>query len=298
MKFHRIKPWGAVAGVLALSGCQRPSDLPQKPPPVAAGELPKITVVAGGAESYWNEAKRGALAAGKKFGAQIVWQAPSGANLVKSQQKLVRDAIKNSHGIVLAPLDSTKLMQPVGEAARAGLAVVIFDRDVYTIQNKLSFIHNDDYLAGVLAARAVAKKSAARGTAGVLVPTPDPVVGERVRGFEETLQKEFPNLSSVKLQTPSQLSPVAAVFAPTAEAAPALLSHPPSKSKVVAYGAGDALSAAQRRGQIAALIEPDYYQMSYRSVKAILDYRAVNQPPREIKIAPHIIENKTTNEQK
>jgi ABC-type sugar transport system substrate-binding protein len=176
------------SGVLLLAGCARPPSLPKKAPALAAGEPPTITVIAGGRESYWKEARRGALAAGKKLGAKIVWKAPAGSDLIKSQQTLVTESLENSHGIVLAPLDSTKLMQSVGDAARAGLAVVVFDRDVFTVQNKLSFVHNDDEQSGVL-----------------------------------------------------------------------------------------------RQSVKNSVITPDYYQMAYQSVKAIVDYRALQYPPREIK---------------
>lgn len=145
---HVRKFWAAaIAIVLTLAGCGRPTNLPQKAPAVPEGQLPRITVIAGGSESYWNEAKRGGEAAGKKFGAQIVWKVPQGADretMIMDQKQLVAAACKNSQGVALAPLDSTKLMQSVGDAARSGLAVVVFARDVYTIQNKLCYIHNDD----------------------------------------------------------------------------------------------------------------------------------------------------------
>ena len=144
-----------------LSGCgitpeelkkTRPASLPQpKIPELKPGELPKITVVPGGTESYWNEARRGAEAAGKQFGARIEWKVPvsriphrSEAALYLAQKELVEETATTSQGLVVAPVDSTKMMQPVGKAARAGVVVVAFYRDVFTIQNKLTFVHNDE----------------------------------------------------------------------------------------------------------------------------------------------------------
>lgn len=185
----------ALFGVLCLAGCPRPASVPKKAPPLAEGKLPTITVIAGGTESYWNEARRGALAAGKQFNANIIWKAPSGKNkkeLLKSQQKLMEAAIDNSQGIVAAPIDSTKMMRFFRKVALAGLPAVAFNRDVYTVQNKLTFVHNDE------------AKSAALKSQGHVV-------------------------------------------------------------------------------------QSDYYQMAYQSVKAILDFRELNYPPREIKIAPIVI---------
>ena len=173
-------------GVLLLAGCARPPSLPRKAPEVKAGELPKITVIAGGTQSYWLEAKRGAEAAGKKFGAKILWKSPAASDPVAMQTALVETAARTSHGVVLAPIDSTQLLKAVGNAARAGMAVVVFNRDVFSVQNKLSFVH----------------------------------------GGEEGNQSGY---------------------------------------------------------------APDYYQMAYQSVKAILDYRALKDVPREIKIAPRLI---------
>lgn len=196
-----------MSGALCFSGCvgpeqmekMRPGTLPKKAQPLAKGELPKITVIPAGTETYWNGARLGAEAAGKKFGARIEWKVPSG-DLVKSQKELVDDVMESSQGLVIAPANSTKAIRPVGNAARAGLAVVTFDRDVFSNQNKLTFVHNDD-----------------------------------------------------------------------------------EKSK--------ALKASN-----ANEIQPDYYQMGFQSVKAIMDFRATKQmPPREIKIAPRVPAKNTTS---
>jgi ABC-type sugar transport system substrate-binding protein len=206
LRTHTLKLRLSALGVLLLSsfllsGCPRPPSLPKKAPPLPKGQLPTITVIAGGSESYWNEARRGAEAAGKKLNAKIIWKAPSGKDkdaLLKSQQKLMTDAIETSQGVVAAPIDSTQMMRFFREVALAGFPVVAFDRDVYTIQNKLTYVHNDE------------EKS-------------------------------------------------------------------------------EALNADLQSGKSVGIIEPDYYQMGYQSVKAILDYRAVKDVPREIKIAPRLI---------
>ena len=68
------------------------------------------------------------------------------------------------------------------------------------------------------------------------------------------------------------------------------------KQIFVVFGADEVLRQAVQRGEILALIAPDYYQMAFQSVKAILDFRATKQmPPREIKIAPLVLTKNTKN---
>lgn len=287
-------------GVLLCAGCARPPSLPRKAPALKAGELPTITVIAGGKESYWLDAKRGSLAAGKKLGAKIVWRVPSGNDLIKSQQEIMKDATENSHGIALAPLESTKMLQSVGNAARAGLAVVVFDRDVFTVQNKLSYVHNDDYATGVLAARGAARIYSSGGVKAVS-SSEQPQVVLRTRSFEDTIRKEFLSMEVLD-KSKNYTGSAAWIFAPDEVTAresasspksdiPASLPHP----RIIAFGADAVLVQALQQGKISALISPDYYQMAYQSVKAILDYRALKYPPREIKIAPRVI-TKTSNQ--
>ena len=304
---NRFKPAIAAgvlwSGALLISGCGltpselkkiRPPSLPQpKVPVLKAGALPTITVIPGGSESYWNEARRGSEAAGKKFGARIVWKVPSG-DLIPSQKKLVENVSKTSHGLVLAPTDSTKLMQPVGDAARAGVAVVTFDRDIFTNQNKLSFVHNDDEASGVLAAKQVGNSTAGSGSAVAMQSHSKPDAEVRRNSFEQSLKTSFPKVELFQPGNFAGANPIA--FEPGGIPAREILSSvqftPPTGTKPfhIVFGADEVLRQAVQRGEILALISPDYYQMAFQSVKAIMDFRATKQmPPREIKIAPRVL---------
>lgn len=199
--FFRYRLWAVVVAVLLVSGCARPPRL-KRLPPLQPGELPIITVIPGGEQSYWLEARRGAEDAAKKLGAHIQWKVPRGQDAAALQGAMVETAATNSHAVAVAPIDSTKLMRHVAGATKAGLAVVVFNRDVYTLQNKLTYIRTDEE-----------KKTD--------------------------------------------------------------------------------LQNAVNSGAKSGTIQPDYYQMGYQSVKAILDFRALKDVPREIKIAPRLITKKS-----
>jgi ABC-type sugar transport system substrate-binding protein len=280
------------AGVLLLSsfllsGCARPPSLPKKAPVLPKGQLPTITVIPGGSESYWNEARRGAEAAGKKLNAKIVWKAPSGKDkdaLLKSQQKLIEDAIETSQGIAAAPVDSTQMMRFFREVALAGLPVVAFDRDVYTIQNKLTFVHNDDYEAGVLVARE-AKKVAMNPTNVVLLAASErPEIEERISGFRSEFKNQAPKAEITQAGDITFSTNTEVGISIDEELSPEIISNPALKTKVILFR-----SEGLDNSKIAAVIQPDYYQMGYQSVKAIMDYRAVKDVPHEIKIAPRLV---------
>jgi len=304
-----------LCGALLLSGCGltptelkkiRPPSLPQpKVPVLKAGELPTITVIPGGSESYWNQAKLGAEAAGKKFGARIEWKVPVGqipnrneVAVYVAQKEAVEETVETSQGLVVAPVDSTKMMQPVGKAARAGVSVVAFDRDVFTIQNKLSFVHNDDEASGVLAAQQVGRLLGTRYKVG-LFPALEKrrnEAAQRISAFETAMHSKFPDAELTKWEQLPQVIDEDVVF--TSEEYRSLLSRDFQsvwpKLSVVAFGADEDLLKAIQKGKLSALISPDYYQMAFQSVKAIMDFRATKQmPPREIKIAPRVLTENT-----
>lgn len=286
-----------LSSAVLLAGCGRPPSLPKKAPAVSAGQLPVITVIPGDDASYWNEAKRGALAAGKKLGATVKWAAPTGPDFAKSQNDLIKKASEGSHGLVVAPADPTELIRGFGEAARAGLAIVAMDRDVYTIQNKLSLVENDDDTAGALAARKIGKWSLNkdRYAAGVWVPSPeDHEATARYNAFKDTMTHEFPGVIVQEYpaaEDGKDRLPPPAMFFPDIKSAGNAHNYW-GASKVIVCAQGEEWMQALQKEQIAVLISPDYYEMGYQSVKAILDYRALKDPPKTVAIPPLVMTKK------
>lgn len=107
--------------------------------------------------TFWPTVERGAQAAGKEFGVEIIWQGATDETKYIEQQQIVKTMISRKvDGIVLAPTSKTALVDVVKQAVEAKIPVSIvdsaIDTDVY-----VSFIATDNYQGGVTGARRLAE---------------------------------------------------------------------------------------------------------------------------------------------
>jgi ABC-type sugar transport system substrate-binding protein len=129
------------------------------------GEAPttvkyRIAVIPKGTtHEFWKSVHAGAARAGKEAGnVEILWKGPLQENDTEGQINVVQEFItKKVDGIVLAPLDSQALIQPVKDAKQQGIPIVIFDSALGDESIIVSFVATDNYRGGALAARRLAE---------------------------------------------------------------------------------------------------------------------------------------------
>jgi ribose transport system substrate-binding protein len=265
----------------------------RRPDPTAGGKAPRIVVIAGAPDGNWKAARRGAVAAGTTFGADIEWHAPvakkpKGATPVQQQEKWIEEATKsNASGIAVAPIDATKLVPAINKAGKNFVPALAFDAPAYT-KYKLTWVKNDDRAAGVLAARHAAKIAGGAGRVWFVPAKADSGGAQSTIGFEESLKKEFPAMQ-VSAVGADALLQAGVLYAPDEETSRAVLKIISPATKLIAVGCSADLIAGLKNGKINALIVPDRYEMAYRSVQAILEYRQHNPPKTEIEIAPVLV---------
>ena len=188
-----------VLGVTALAGAAQ-----------AQGKKFTIALVPGlTTDAFYITMRKGAEAAAKAVGADLVFQGAPEFNPV--QQAPVLDAViaRKPDAILIAPTDKTQLVQPLKKAADAGIPVITVDTFIGTGNYQtgsgdadfpLAYIASDNVLGGKMAARALAKSIGDKGK--VFVSNVKPGVSttdQREEGFKEEM-KAHPGIQVLQTQ--------------------------------------------------------------------------------------------------
>ncbi len=144
----------AVALTIACGGAK---------PPAEPGMLRIAVIPKGTTHEFWKAVHAGAIKAGAELGVTIECKGPLQESDREEQIKVIENfATRGVAGIALAPLDDAALVQPVANAVRAGIPVVIFDSDLKS-PDYVSFVATDNFRGGQIAGEELAKRVGARG---------------------------------------------------------------------------------------------------------------------------------------
>jgi ribose transport system substrate-binding protein len=156
-----------------------------------------IVIPKGTTHQFWKTIHAGIVKAAEELGnVDVIWQGPQKEDDRLQQIQLVQNAIAAQvDGIVLAPLDSHALVDPVEAAVAKGIPVVIFDSGIDS-SKIISYIATNNYHGGVLAARRLAELLSGEGKIILLrYAVGSESTEQREKGFTDTLAKEFPNIT-------------------------------------------------------------------------------------------------------
>src|ERR1044071_5099605 len=142
---------------LALFGVAGCGKQPETASPSTGAPSYTIAVIPKGTtHEFWKSIHAGAVKAERELNtkgtkAEIIWKGPLKEDDRDQQIQVVENFMsRRVSGIVLAPLDSQALVQPVENAIKARVPVVIFDSGLKTEQY-VSFVATDNYKGGQLA---------------------------------------------------------------------------------------------------------------------------------------------------
>jgi ribose transport system substrate-binding protein len=158
-----------------------------------------IVIPKGTTHEFWKSVHAGALKAAEELGnVEVIWLGPQKEDDRVQQIQLVQSAVAAGvDGIVLAPLDSHALVEPVESAVAKGIPVVVFDSGLDTTK-MVSFIATDNYHGGVLAARRLGEVLKGNGKVILLrYAVGSESTEQRENGFTDTLAKEFPGVTLI-----------------------------------------------------------------------------------------------------
>src|SRR6266550_2394975 len=154
----------------------------------------------GTTHEFWKSIHAGAVKAerelnGKGFKTEIIWSGPLKEDDRDEQIQVVENFMsRRVNGIVLAPLDSQALANPVENAIRAKVPVVIIDSGLKSDQY-VSFVATDNYKGGQLAGEHLGRLLGGKGSVILLRYAVGSASTEaREAGFLDTLKTKFPDL--------------------------------------------------------------------------------------------------------
>ena len=172
--------------LIAFSGCGKKTD----------GKTYTIAVIPKGTtHEFWKSIHAGAVKAQQELAAsgvavEVIWKGPLREDDRDQQIQVVENfTSRKVSGIVLAPLDSQALVNPVASAVQTGIPVIVMDSglksDIY-----VSFVATDNFKGGQLAGEYLAKLLNGKGNVILLrYAVGSASTEEREKGFLEAVGK-------------------------------------------------------------------------------------------------------------
>lgn len=161
-------------------------------------------------DAFYITMRRGAEAAAEALGVELVFQ--GGPEFNPTVQVPVLDAViaRSPDAILIAPTDTTQLVEPLRRAHEAGIPVItvdtfigdgVYQTGVGDADFPLAYIASDNILGGRMAARALAE--AIGGEGKVYVSNVNPGISttdQREEGFKLEIEENFPGIEVLETQ--------------------------------------------------------------------------------------------------
>jgi ribose transport system substrate-binding protein len=136
----------------------------------------------------------------RRKGMNVYWNAPTREDDVAGQIDLLEKVVARGYaGIIIAPDQTLPLRSPIRRIVSQGLPIVVVGTNLGIAPTaKLSYVLNDDVAGGQMAARRVGKILHGQGSIAILGINPQLTgITARERSFEDTLEREYPNIRVV-----------------------------------------------------------------------------------------------------
>lgn len=291
----------ALAALAIAAACGGGAPTRQQSPPEAAAAAPQarlqIAVIPKGTSHvFWQSIHAGARKAAGELGVEILWRGPIREDDRDSQVSEVEGFISRGvAGIVLAPLDEVALAQPVSEATKAGIPVVIIDSALKSA-DPVSFVATNNAKGGRLAGEHLAQLLGGNGKVILLRHSEGHAsTTEREEGFLEGVKRPGIEIVSSNQYTgvdvegaykrseavlsgfkkPDGSLAIDGIFTSNESSTLALLrvlqdNGWAGKLRFVGFDSSDSLVKGMREGAIDALVLQDPVRMGYLGVKTLV----------------------------
>jgi ribose transport system substrate-binding protein len=252
----------------------------------------------------------GVLDAERDFGVEVLWNGPRDETDYSRQIEIV-DSMVTRHvdALAISATDRTALVAPVRRAMQAGIPVTVFDSGL-DVKGYVTFVATNNYGAGQTAARKLAELIHGKGKVAELMQKPGgSSTGDRERGFDDTMAKEFPAISIVAKQygmgDPAKSRNAAediltahhdldgmfcSAEANSIGAIQALKSRTlGGKIKLITFDSSDIHIAALNDGIIDVMLVQDAYRIGYEAVRSLVMKLNGQTPPQQMDLSVHVI---------
>ncbi len=257
-------------------------------------------------------AHTGALDAAKDLGGKlgikidIQWRTPVSEDAQAQAQAIEQLVASGADGIAVSASDAKVLKGAIDSAVDKGIPVVTFDSDVPD-SKRFAYYGTDDFACGQQVARELAKAMGNKGVVAILAGNQTaPNLQARKRGVEETIAKEFKDISVFKTIYHKETPQDAVAALEQAQAAnPQItgwamvggwplftenaLDKVAGKAKVVAVDALPAQLNYVKNGQVEVLLGQKVYEWGTESVTMLMDKLLKNQSPKEAVVKADLV---------
>jgi len=259
-------------------------------------------VVKSQAIPVWESHLIAAAKAGQALGVNVLQYAPSKADNVEEQKRILEDLVtKGVDCVVLAPANSLAVQGPVTSLVKKGIPVV-FDNTLGAGDDYLSFVGVDSYEAGQVIGKAVGQRMNGKGKLLILEGVPGQQTSDdRVKGIKDFIGKTYPGIryksisahwqfdegrqiTEDTLQSWPDLGGIVGVGGNMAEGAAEAIAASGRQGKVVIGGfdVNAPTVAALKEGKLAFTISQSVYEQAYWSVAACVTALNGRPVPRTI----------------
>jgi ribose transport system substrate-binding protein len=219
--------------------------------------------------------------------------------------------------LAISATDRTALVAPVRRAMQAGIPVTVFDSGL-DVKGYVTFVATDNYGAGQTAARKLAELIHGKGKVAELMQKPGgSSTGDRERGFDDTMAKEFPAINIVAKQygmgDPGKSRNAAediltahqdldgmfcSAEANSIGAVQALKARNlAGRIKLITFDSSDIHIAALKDGIIDVMLVQDAYRIGYEAVRSLVMKLNGQTPPPLMDLSVHVIRKQDLGQQ-
>ncbi len=276
---------------------------------------PLIAVIPKGTASMWWEVVRqGAERASRELGYDMIWTGPEQETDREKQIQAVEDSIaKRVVGIVLGPNDAQALVRPVEKIKSLGIPCVIIDSGIDADPEAYaSFAATDNVAGGADGARRLAAAINGRGNVIITKFVQNSASTDaRAEGFKQALAREFPDIKVIAeqftlgtvedgrqktedllLRNKGQVDGLFAVNQPVSVGAYKALQGLglAGQVKMVGFDSDPVLLEGIERGEVAALIVQNPFEIGYQGVRLVVEAIANRPVPKAYPIPSMIVD--------
>jgi len=260
--------------------------------------VPKAT-----AHLFFVSIHEGVDRAANEFGVQALWNGPN-EETDHSRQIQIVDAFiaQRVDAIAISATDERALVAPLERASAAGIPISVFDSAV-NFEDYVTFVATDNHAAGCQAAREIGRLLKGQGSAAMVMQKPGGAsTGLRERGFQETLEREFPAVHLVARQfgmgdrARSRAAAeniltahpgLGAMFGSSEAASIGIIQAVESRGragevKIVSFDNSDIHRAALHSGALDVMLVQDPGKIGYEAVRSLVLKLRGEVPPRRL----------------
>ncbi|HEY1801034.1 MAG TPA: substrate-binding domain-containing protein [Terriglobales bacterium] len=150
--------------------------------------------------ALWEPLHAGATHVAHHEGMNIYWNASPREDDVAGQIDFLEKIVARGYaGIIITPDQTLPLRSPIRHIIAEGLPIVVVGTNLgIAPSSKLAYVLNDDAAGGQMAARRIGQILNGHGSIAILGINPQLTgITIRERSFEDTLEKEYPNIHVV-----------------------------------------------------------------------------------------------------